>query len=283
MKKDSLWTLPVVVRGTIVAFVIASLCLVPSTIYGQSFNCTTLIGFSQTANWANTPEFQVQIDDARWQTRIAGGAWLGRIANPDDVIWSPSALRSPCVNGSTTPDRVVLTSTLSYFETDVNRTVDYLRAAIATIRMKYPSVQATVLQPVVGGPGHAVCGSGLTRVRASVNHSFLDQAILNVLGDAPDLVAGPSPEVETCDDYSDTTGHLDPPPSFARGYVGGYVGSWFAEPPPTSTLPPPPTTTSTTLFVGSCKLLGQLGCSPSIPCCPGHGTCTHFRYGDQCR
>ncbi len=250
----------------------------PPRAFGQTFDCSELLGFSQTGQWARTPEFLSRIDDARWQTRIAPSKHLIAIADPNDSIWTMQP-QSPCANGSLSPDRMILTATLNYFATSDVDVVARLRAAIVTIRQQRPNARAIALQPVVGGPDDALCGSGTSRVRAAWNHPFLDRAIATVLGDAFDLIAGPSPHVRTCADYSDTTGHLDPLPSFARGYVGGYVGAWFAEPPgtTTSTLMPTPTTAP-----GACKTFGQ-DCSV-IPCCAGSGFCTPVSPRDvRCR
>jgi hypothetical protein len=244
--------------------------------HAQPFTCTELLGFSQTGQWSSTPEFLSQIDDPRWQARIAASKNLVAIADPNDSIWTMQP-QSPCASGSASPDRIVLTATLNYFASSDADVVQRLRAAIVTIRQQRPSARTLVLQPVVGGPNDGLCGAGSARVRAAWNHPYLDRAIATVLGDAFDLVAGPSPTVRTCSDYSDTTGHLDPLPSAARGYVGGYVGAWFAEPPgtTTSTLVPQPTTTQP----GGCKLLGQ-NCAV-VSCC-GPETCQQRPWGWRC-
>jgi hypothetical protein len=257
------------------------------------FQCNEILAFSQSKQWESAPEFQIQIDDARWQTLFRAGGNLDVWADPNADVWrapitctgSPG-LCSPCASGSTTPDRVILTATLNYFATTSTDVAARLRAAIATIRQKRPSAQQIVLQPVVGGPSNSVCyltpGAQTSRVRASWNHPFLDQAILEVIHDSPDLAMGPSPEVFRCEDYSDTTGHLDALPSAARGYVGGFVGAWFSTGTPfptTSTISPP---TTVTTIMDSCKLLGQ-DCSASRCCRPNQGACQLFPWGWRCR
>jgi hypothetical protein len=81
-----------------------------------------------------------------------------------------------------------------------------IRDTLANVRKRYPSARRIVLQPVVGGPGHQTCTRGGARIRASWQHAHIDNAIARVV--AGDVVAGFSPEVRACADYSDETGHL---------------------------------------------------------------------------
>ncbi|MGQ0669846.1 MAG: hypothetical protein ACT4PO_09280, partial [Actinomycetota bacterium] len=90
------------------------------------------------------------------------------------------------------------------------------------IRTKVPGLEQIVLQPVVGGPGGAECEVGGETVRASFNHPFIDEAIARVVGG--DVVAGASPEVRTCSDYRDSTGHLE---NDARGPIGLSIGNFY--------------------------------------------------------
>jgi hypothetical protein len=202
------------------------------------FLCTELLGFSQTLMWEETPEFQLEIDGTRWQVRFRAGGDLDVWADPNADAWRAPVvtgctgngspiLCSPCALGSAAPDRVVLTITLDHYESDVTVWVAKLRGAIATIRARRPQVRQIVLQPVVGGPRHALCAfPGEPRgVRASYNHPYIDAAIATVVRDAPDLVAGISPEVASCGAYEDEVGHLT---EAGRGPVGTAVGRYYA-------------------------------------------------------
>jgi hypothetical protein len=206
-----------------------------------NFTCTEMLGFSQTLMWEETPEFQGAVDDASWQIRFRAGGDVDLWADPNADAWNPPVdqdclgsgqvtLCSPCAQGSTSPDRVLFTITLQGYLSDVPTWVQKIRAAIATIRSKHPLVRQIVLQPVVGGPHHAVCpvSTQPQGVRASFNHPYVDQAIAIVVGDAPDLVAGISPEVRTCADYMDDVGHLEPG---ARGPIGGTIGQYYGSLP----------------------------------------------------
>jgi hypothetical protein len=205
---------------------------------GGSFTCTEILGFSQTLMWHETPEFQAQIDDARWQMRFRAGGDVDLWADPDADAWNPPvsaecfgaglvALCTPCAEGSDAPDRVLFTITLPTYEADVQIWAQKIRAAIATIRQKHPQARQIVLQTVVGGPRHTVCPfpGAPQGVRASFNHPYVDEAIAEVVNDAPDLVAGFSPEVESCSDYADDLGHLT---IDGRGPVGLAIGQYYA-------------------------------------------------------
>ena len=58
----------------------------------------------------------------------------------------------------------------------------------------------------MGGPNHQSCPMGNGVVRALWQHEHIDNAIAMVVGG--DVVAGASPEVQSCADYRDDLGHL---------------------------------------------------------------------------
>lgn len=217
--------------------------------YAQPFACTEVVAFSQTGQWHDTAEFQGQIDDARWQLRGRSGGDVNAWAIPSN--WNV-AVQSRCAAFSTAPDRLILTLTIQRRENNVAVWAREIREMIATARLVHPQVRQIVLQPVVGGPDHRVCGTLQSPVRASYNHPYIDQAIAVVVRDAPDLVAGPSPELQTCGQYADTIGHLT---AAGARFVGQQVGAFYAGAPPpppasTTTTVPTPSTTSTTLGGG---------------------------------
>ena len=71
---------------------------------------------------------------------------------------------------------------------------------------KYPSARQIVLQPVAGGPGHALCEFEGEVIRAAEAHPLIDEAIAMVAEGV--VIAGASPEVATCAGYFDQIGHL---------------------------------------------------------------------------
>jgi hypothetical protein len=189
---------------------------------GGDFTCTQVIGFSQTRQWfLDAPDFEDVVGSAGWQLLWRGGGEIDLWADPDYRGWL-EPIRSPCAAGEEAPDRVVLTISKQVFEDDPDVWARDIRAAVETVRDKYPSVERVVLQPVVGGPGHDECTYQGNPVRASVNHPTIDQAIADVVGG--DVVAGASPEVRTCDDYQDTPGHLT---DDADGPIGRAIGEFY--------------------------------------------------------
>jgi hypothetical protein len=173
---------------------------------GGSFTCTEVVGFSQTAQWAlEVPDFQDVVGDAAWQVRWAPGGAIYFWADPQFEGWDGDA-QSPCAEEADAPDRVVLTITSQEYEDDASVFVGWIEDAIEAARARYPSVEQVVLQAVVGGPGNGSCTRSGTEVRAAHNHPLVDAAIAQLVGSG--VVAGPSPEVRTCDDYADTIGHL---------------------------------------------------------------------------
>jgi hypothetical protein len=190
---------------------------------GGDFTCTQVIGFSQTRQWfLDAPDFEQVVGTDGWQLLWRGGGEIDLWADPDYRGWL-EPIRSPCAAGSNAPDRVVLTISKQLFEDDPDVWAQDIRAAVETVRDKYPGVERILLQPVVGGPGHDRCEFQGDPVRASVNHPTIDQAIADVAGG--DVVAGASPEVRTCADYADTPGHLT---DAATGPVGRAVGEFYA-------------------------------------------------------
>ncbi len=185
------------------------------------FTCTQVIGFSQTNQWYSSGQFESRVDNSRWELLWNGGAGIEQWRNPNYVGWNNAPV-SPCAQGSRNPDRVVLTIS-GNFQADPNVWVSNIQATLANIRARYPAVRQIILQPVVGGPNHNLCYYQSQVVRASFNHPGIDEAISRMIGG--DVVAGASPEVRTCGDYSDATGHLIPA---ARGPIGATLGDFYA-------------------------------------------------------
>ncbi len=184
----------------------------------EGFACTLVIGYSQTAQWYEAGGvFESMVGDDRWQLKWAGGAGVDRWSDPDDRAWSADVL-SPCATKMDAPDRIVF-SISGPFGEDEDAWVAGIKGSLDLIRERYPSARRIVLVPVVGGPSHRDCTLDGRRVRASWQHAHIDNAIEKVVGDDGSrlLVAGPSPEVRTCDDYRDALGHLTEEGAAAMG------------------------------------------------------------------
>jgi hypothetical protein len=185
--------------------------------------CTEVIGFSQTREWfLDVPQFEQTVGNDAWQLLWASGADVEQWADPAFAGWT-APKQSSCTANSQ-PNRVVLTITGGNGNvSDVSWWTTVIRQAIVTTRSKYPSVTRVLLQPVIGGPQHAICTYSGVVVQASFNHPYIDQAIANLVGG--DVAAGMSPEVRTCADYRDSRGHID---DRALPAISLAVGQYYA-------------------------------------------------------
>lgn len=200
------------------------------------YACTHVIGFSQTRQWyLDAGVFEDYVGDDRWQLVVESSGGIEKWADLSYSGWKNRIL-SPCVRNSANPDRVVLTIS-GRLDRDVRAWVETIRRTIGTVRTRYPSVQEIVLQPLVGDHFSPRCRN----VKASMKHRYIDQAIQEVIStpgifDVP-VVAGISPEVRTCGDYGDASGHLT-----GEGAVEAArkIGEYYATTPSTSLSSTPP-------------------------------------------
>lgn len=195
------------------AFLLASSAAKPAT---SAATCTVVVGGSVMGNpenggWypADSFGFERIVPNGSWQYIWGSGQDNDDWANPNSSGWAqwPSGRISPCTTNSLTPDRVVLW--LGIQDQNQGRTPEQEAAVIlqivATTRSKIPSVQSIVLQPVTGGPGHALCadlGSNSSR-----GHLAVEAAIPLVLAADPSLIVGYDAIARTCSDFKDG-GHL---------------------------------------------------------------------------
>ena len=188
----------------------------------SAFSCTQVIGYSQVAQWYEADGvFESTVDDERWQLKWAGGAGVDRWSDPDNRAWDAEVV-SPCASDADAPDRIVLSVSGPYGD-DEDAWVEGIIGSVALIHDRYPSARRIVLIPVIGGPSQRTCEFEGRPVRASWQHLHIDNAIQRVV-DADrtgTLIVGPSPEVRTCDDYSDALGHLTEEGAAA---IGGMLG-----------------------------------------------------------
>ena len=174
------------------------------------FECTLVIGFSQTESWFD--DVEALVDETKWQRLTTGGAGINTWSDPDHGNWN-TPIGSDCAAGRASVDRVILTVSIGAYEDDVDVWVSHVTDAVDNIRDRYPASQQIALQAVVGPPVGGVCPPGATgqaQVRASFNHPYIVEALAAVADADPDdeVVVGMEPRVSSCDDYSDGTGHL---------------------------------------------------------------------------
>jgi len=190
------------------------------------FACTHVIGFSPTRQWfLDSPAFQSKVGDDRWQLLWNEGGGVEQWARPVYPGWS-RPIDSPCADRSSDPDRVIFTIASLQLPLDPNAYAPQIQAVIAIIRQRYPEANPIVLQTVVGGPGGTQCANGHGAVvRSSAMQPVIVQAIKMVAGG--DIIAGAVPDVVSCTDYADHSGHLEPD---AIGPIGTEIAGFYAQP-----------------------------------------------------
>ncbi|OGG17576.1 hypothetical protein A3D05_06170 [Candidatus Gottesmanbacteria bacterium RIFCSPHIGHO2_02_FULL_40_24] len=229
------------------------------------YSCTQVIGYDQvgeaSGGWYVTGGvFEAVVEDSLWQLLWNGGGGVDRWQFPGYTGWN-NGIISSCGNNSQMPDRVILSISGPY-GSDESTWVLAVKNTISTISQKIPSAKVIILQSVVGGPGHQTCPChnncqyGNT-ILASWQNKHIDNAISRLLQDIKDekynpgveIKAGISPEVRSCADYRDGTGHLTVDGAKS---VGGSIGLYYlmedlnnVTPPPVSPTPTPfPSVTS---------------------------------------
>lgn len=193
--------------------------------------CTEVIGFSQTQEWYEDGGFEQLVDAQAWQLRWQGGAFITKWADPDFEGWQPDRLFHDCAAGPA--DRVVLT--ISATGQDVQDVVDQIRLALATVEDKHPGA-AIVLQPLVGGPDGETCTVDGHTVRASRTAPMIAEAVAEIVAEDAEYIAGPNPTVASCDQYTDSVGHISDEGAvhvaeqLAEAYGGGGGGGGGGDP-----------------------------------------------------
>jgi len=226
--------------------------------------CTQVIGFSQTQEWYEGGDaFEATAGDEHWQLLARFGASVDLWADPNYAGWS-EPLTSPCADGADAPDRVVLTVTGGWGD-NVDRWVQEIEGAVATIETKIPSATQILLQSVVGGPDHADCYFEGTLIRDSWQHKHVDEAIARVA--SGHIRIGASPEVETCADYRDAAAHLT---ESGAASLGARLGVFYAALDATTTTTIGGGSTTTTLAGGTTTTTLPSGCNVAdVPCSIG--------------
>lgn len=192
-----------------------------------TFVSNLVIGASQTKQWYKG--FERVVKDDQWELLWRWNSSVRQWANDNYIGWRQRP-QSPAAVRSGDPDRVVFVFSCEMTgDDDVTTCAEQIRKVIDTIRRKYVNVKQIVLQPSVGGPNGGIClrPPGNVTVMASEINSITISAINSVLSaDRTGLVvAGPTPHVRRCQDYSDEIGHFGP--AVAR-QIGRMIGTYYA-------------------------------------------------------
>jgi hypothetical protein len=183
----------------------------------MNFACSEYLGLLTTNEWY-TQGFETDgVDGAKWQLKYHHYGYVGVWADPNSVFWSDtgdsfdptqgSAIQSPCSASSTAPDRLVFAA-LDWEMATEDAWVTALEAALATFKVKYPSLRWVDLMTMIRCPGNQKCnpnedyGPGANQSAARQDcyvPPFEDSAIAKVAAAHPDFVGvGPKTEALAC-------------------------------------------------------------------------------------
>lgn len=190
------------------------------------FVCNQVTAMTLTREWYDAG-FETFVDPARWQLKAREHGYITEWSNPNSVFWS-EMIESPCAQGSTLPDHVVLTvlswvppccSTQAQWQTQITGAIDTLRA-------KYPGLRRIDLMTVIRGPGNALCPTAPAAGETIVMPPDLDGALAAAAIQFPDLVfVAPRFEAPSCAAFIGGGPHLTVAGNTA---VAAMIGAYFA-------------------------------------------------------
>lgn len=218
--------------------------LVPATAFpppvrlnvASAATCTIVFGNVQTKQWY-TGGFESYVGSAGWEFQyddaITAGATIDDWGDHTYAGYSAN-IQSPCVTGSGTPDRAVITVSGDYSD-DVSGWATRMSAAVTAVQTVYPSVTTVVFQPPVGGPGYLACPpiSGLREIRSSYNAPYIASAITTIV--AAGIEDGAHPAVTDCADFANDVGTLTDATVF--DYIAKQIADFYVPPPPPTATP----------------------------------------------
>jgi hypothetical protein len=195
-----------------------------------AFACTQFMGPNVTGEWF-AAGFETFVDNARYQVKAPHRSFVEDWANPGHAVWRESMCdstfrdcdtRSRCANGGA-PDRIVfVTQTGDYLGTSQKAWEDSIKKAIATIKVKYPTVKQVELLTFVRGPQNANCGKETT-VSAALDAAHAALAASS----GGTITAGPRFSVNNCNLFKSPP-HFSPDGNKA---VAEMVGKHYAQTP----------------------------------------------------
>ena len=150
------------------------------------------------------------IVDARWQLKAREHGYITEWANPNSDFWNET-IESPCSNGSTNPDHVVLT-VLSWAPACCVTQPQWdaqITAAINNLKAKYSALKRIDLMTVIRGPGNMLCPTPPATDETIVIPPELDAALAAAATKFPNLVfVAPKFEAPNCAAFSGGGPHL---------------------------------------------------------------------------
>ena len=176
-----------------------------------TFVCNQVTAMTLTREWFEAG-FQTNpgIVDARWQLKAREHGYITEWANPNSAFWN-EMIESPCTNGSTNPDHVVLT-VLSWAPACCTTQPQWdaqITAAIDNFKAKYSALKRIDLMTVIRGPGNMLCPTPPATDETIVIPPELDAALAAAATRFPNFVfVAPKFEAPNCAAFSGGGPHL---------------------------------------------------------------------------
>jgi len=175
------------------------------------FVCNQVTAMTLTREWFEAGFQQnAGIVDGRWQLKAREHGYITEWANPNSDFWN-EMIESPCTNGSTNPDHVVLT-VLSWVPACCTTQPEWdaqITAAINNFKAKYTALKRIDLMTVIRGPGNMLCPTPPASGETIVIPPELDAALAAAATKFPNLVfVAPKFEAPNCAAFSGGGPHL---------------------------------------------------------------------------
>jgi hypothetical protein len=192
------------------------------------FVCNQVTAMTLTREWFQAGFQQNSgILDGLWQLKAREHGYITEWSNPSSDFWN-EPIESPCTNGSTSPDHVVLT-VLSWAPACCDTQPEWeaqVTSAVTTLRSKYTGLRRIDLMTVVRGPGNMLCPTPPAAGESIVIPPELDAALAAVAAAFPNLVyVAPKFEATNCSAFSGGGPHLT---SAGNSSVARTIGAHFA-------------------------------------------------------
>ena len=176
-----------------------------------TFVCNQVTAMTLTREWFEAG-FQQNpgIVDGRWQLKAREHGYITEWANPNSDFWNET-LESPCTNGSTNPDHVVLT-VLSWVPACCTTQPQWdaqITAAITNLKAKYSGLETDRPHDRHSRPGNKLCPTPPATDETIVIPPELDAALAAAATKFPNLVfVAPKFEAPNCAAFSGGGPHL---------------------------------------------------------------------------
>jgi len=183
----------------------------------KNFTCSLYLGLLTTNEWYSQGFEQDGVDGSKWELRYHHYGYVNTWADASSPFWgdtgdsfaldSGSPIQSPCTTNPMQPDRLVFAALDWEMETK-EAWVAALEKAIATFKVKYPSLKWIDLMTLIRCPMNKMCNpnadygpgaNGSAPRQDCYIPPFEDEAIAAVAQAHPDFVGvGPKVEANMC-------------------------------------------------------------------------------------